>query len=123
MGDFHVKGSVALERFDSSPLFRLAFEGKRILPAVEESGNMDVCGIVYLPTDCTIEIHRSLLESRHSCAHGIRAAFGNNSHGIQSLQLIIPTNNAATNIAGLAFGEALEHVEAECQRYAAVGNN
>ena len=111
-GEFHIKGSVSLERFPNTPLFRLSFTGADELKDV-----------LYLPL-CRMEIHRSLLESTHACAHGIRVEFAKNGamDSITKLQLIIPTNDATTNIAGVVFGEALQHAEEE-RRGAEAGNN
>ena len=111
-GEFHTKGTVRLERFPNTPLFRLAFTDN-----INESEE----DVLYLPL-CRMDIHRSLLESKHSCAHGIRVEFGDGAtDSITKLQLIIPTNDAATNIAGVVFGEALQHAEDERCRGATAG--
>ena len=112
----HIKGDVWLERFTGTCLFRIAFVGKRIVSTTQDIDG--VIGTVYLPIECPKEVERSLLESKHSCAHRIIVSFqGDNSDGIDKIQLIIPTNNAATNVSGIIFGEALEHSEVERARF------
>ena len=118
LGDYnHVKGDVVLERFTAAEtaLFRLVFKGTRVKESSEVVDSIH--GALYLPIECAMEIDRSLLESKHSCAHGIRISFGSNKDGLLRLQLIIPTNDAATNVAGMLFGEALEHAEVERRRF------
>ena len=107
----HIKGDVTLERFPDTALFRLLYSGKN------KDSDSVVHGVLYLPIDGGMEIKRSLLESKHASAHGIRVHFAPNCDGIKSLQLIIPTNDVATNVAGIVFGEAMEYVEAERCRF------
>ena len=110
-GEFHTKGVVRLERFPNTALFRICFYNTE----------SKVSDVLYLPSSAPMEVHRSLLESKHTCAHGIRVEFGSGAiDSMTKLQLVIPTNDTATNISGLLFGDALEFAESERLRFRGV---
>ena len=109
-GENHIKGDITLERFGDTPLFRIVFSGRRV------SDSHAIKGVIPLPVDASKQIVRSLLESKHSCAHGIKVTLSDNPDAIESIQLIVPAVDAATNITGIVFGEALEYAENERRR-------
>ena len=116
-GDHQVKGTIILQRFLDTPIFRIAYDGHQVSSTKGMKGDgARVIGSVYLPVDVALptEVEHELLNSKHACAHGLCVTFAANSDALNKLQIVIPIVRAQNDGMGNLFKEGLIYAEQVC---------
>jgi len=110
-GQIQVKGAVTLERFASTPLFRIKYQGQPIGSEGERLERV-VRGALYLPVDVAepTVVSYDFLESTNAKAHGIRLDFGANDDGIEKIQIVVPASDS-NDASGVLLKESIDFAE------------
>lgn len=111
----HINGSVTLQHFAGTPLFRLLYCGKEV-KTCDNPKDSTIRGALYLPIDHLGGVYEDpifqyeWLQGRHSKAHGIRLNFKPNYDHVKSIQIVVPVMNGNED-PGLLFRDALKFAD------------